>query len=65
VFSKSTISLSLLAGELKSHQRSRRRDAVIAAIGGGTITIALMSVTPPGVPLIGASLAALIGLRRS
>lgn len=57
--------LALLAGELKNHPPPpRRRQAVLAAIGGGTITLALMSVAPPGVPLIGASFAALVGLRR-
>jgi predicted branched-subunit amino acid permease len=57
--------LSLLAAEITSHQRSTRRQAVLAAVGGGAITIALMSFAPPGVPLIGAAAAALIGLRRA
>jgi predicted branched-subunit amino acid permease len=56
--------LSLLAAEIKSHQPATRRPAILAAVGGGAITIALMSFAPPGVPLIGAALAALIGLRR-
>jgi predicted branched-subunit amino acid permease len=58
--------LALLAGEVENHPRpGRRRQAIPAAIGGAAITVALMGVAPPGVPIIGASVAALIGLRRS
>ena len=50
--------LSLLVEE------ARGRRAVAAAAGGAAITVALMPVAPAGVPVIAASLAALIGLRR-
>jgi predicted branched-subunit amino acid permease len=48
--------LALLLGELRS------RDAVTAALLGAAITLALMPVAPPGVPVLAASLAALLGL---
>ena len=51
--------LTLLAGEL----RDRRRVGVAGA--GALIALALVPVTPPGVPVLVASSAALIGLRRS
>ena len=51
--------LSLLAEE------ARGRRAVAAAAGGAAITVALMPVAPAGLPVIAASLAALIGLRRT
>lgn len=58
--------LALLAGELENHPRPRRRRQTIpAAVGATAITAALMGMAPPGVPIIGASIAALIGLRRS
>jgi predicted branched-subunit amino acid permease len=50
--------LSLLVEE------ARGRRAVAAAAGGAAITVALMPVAPAGLPVIAASLAALIGLRR-
>ena len=49
----------LVAGEL---QRSRR--AVAAAVLGAAIALALIPVAPAGIPVIAASAAALIGLRR-
>jgi predicted branched-subunit amino acid permease len=50
----------LLEGEL------RTEDAPwIVAITGAAIALVLTPLTPPGVPVIAASLAALIGLRRS
>ena len=51
--------LSLLVEE------ARGRRAVAAAAGGAAITVALTPVAPAGLPVIAASLAALIGLRRS
>jgi 4-azaleucine resistance transporter AzlC len=50
--------LALLAEEAGS------RKAVVAAALGAAIALALMPVAPPGVPVIAASVAALIGLRR-
>jgi predicted branched-subunit amino acid permease len=52
--------LSLLADELRA-----RRGAVAAALIGGGIALVLVPLAPPGVPVLTASLAALIGLRRS
>jgi 4-azaleucine resistance transporter AzlC len=49
--------LALLASQLT------RRGAVSAALLGAGIAIALTPFTPPGVPIIAASAAALIGLR--
>jgi predicted branched-subunit amino acid permease len=58
--------LALLVGELENHPGPRRRrQAIPASLGGAAITIALMGIVPPGLPIIAASLAALIGLRRS
>jgi predicted branched-subunit amino acid permease len=51
--------LALLAGQVK--ERSR----LLAAVGGALIALALMPVAGPGVPIIAASLACLIGARRS
>lgn len=51
--------LALLAEEARS------RRAVAAAVLGAGIALALLPVAPPGVPIIAASAAALIGLRRS
>ncbi len=51
--------LALLAGELRS-PRARG-----AALIGGVIAIALVPITPPGVPILLAGTAALIGLRPS
>jgi predicted branched-subunit amino acid permease len=50
--------LALLAPELRDG-RSRA-----AAVGGGLIALALIPLTPVGVPVLAASAAALIGLRR-
>ncbi len=50
--------LVLLAGEASG------RDALAAAALGAAIALALMPVAPAGVPVIAASLAALLGLRR-
>jgi len=50
--------LALLAPELRD-ARSRG-----AALGGGLIALALVPVSPAGVPVLAASAAALIGLRR-
>ena len=50
--------LALLAGQL------RDRAAVVAALAGAAIATALVPFVPPGVPVVAASLACLIGLRR-
>ena len=50
--------LALLAPYLNS------RRALATALVAGTITFALLPFTPPGVPIVAASLACLIGLRR-
>src|SRR3954466_16190030 len=50
--------LALLAGEL------RGRSAVAAALLGAAIALSLVPVAPPGVPVLAAAAAALIGLRR-
>jgi predicted branched-subunit amino acid permease len=53
--------LALLAGgELRSGRR-----AIAAALLGATIALVLFPLVPPGVPVIAASLAALLGLRGS
>jgi 4-azaleucine resistance transporter AzlC len=53
--------LALLVEELGA-RRSRR---VIAALAlGGAITVVLLPIAPPGVPVIAACAAALLGLRR-
>ena len=49
----------LLAGELRSGGI-----AVVVALAGAAVALALLPVTPPGVPIIAASAAALIGLAR-
>src|SRR4051794_27753824 len=51
--------LALLIGEL------RTRRAYVAAALGAAITLALIPIAPPGVPVVAASLAALVGLRRA
>jgi len=48
----------LLAGEV------RGRLPLVAAVGGGLIAFALMPFAPPGVPVVAAAAAALIGLRK-
>jgi predicted branched-subunit amino acid permease len=50
--------LALLAGEL------RHRRALVAALAGAAITLALMPAVPPGLPIIAASAGALVGLWR-
>jgi predicted branched-subunit amino acid permease len=50
--------LALLAGELRS------RSALTAALLGAAIALSLVPVAPPGVPVLAAAAAALIGLRR-
>jgi 4-azaleucine resistance transporter AzlC len=42
----------------------RQRRALVTAVAAGVITLVLLPVAPPGVPIVAASLAALIGLRR-
>lgn len=42
----------------------RRRRALATAVVAGAITLVLLPLAPPGVPIVAASLAALIGLRR-
>jgi 4-azaleucine resistance transporter AzlC len=49
----------LLYGEARS------REAITAAALGGLIALALMPFTPPGVPVMTAAAAALLGLRRT
>jgi 4-azaleucine resistance transporter AzlC len=44
-------------------EEARHRRAIAVALLGAAITLALMPVAPPGVPVIAASLAALLGLR--
>lgn len=56
--------LALLVGEIRSH-RTTPRPAILAALTGGAIALALLPFAPPGIPVIAASLAMLIGLRRA
>ena len=49
----------LIAGELR-----RGRMAILAASLGAVVALALIPVAPPGVPVIAASLVALVGLAR-
>jgi 4-azaleucine resistance transporter AzlC len=42
----------------------RSRQALAAALGAAVITLVLIPFTPAGVPIVAASLAALVGLRR-
>ena len=51
--------LALLAGELTSAW------AVVVAAVAATLALILVPFTPPGVPVIAACAAALLGLRRS
>ena len=55
--------LTLLAEELRSASRSTR--AVIVALIAAVLALALVPFAPPGVPVIAACAAALLGLRRS
>jgi branched chain amino acid efflux pump len=41
----------------------RDRRTLTAALAGGAITLALLPVAPPGLPVVAASIAALLGLR--
>jgi predicted branched-subunit amino acid permease len=50
--------LALLAGEI------RNRAALTSALLGAALALALVPIAPPGVPVLAASAAALIGLRR-
>jgi 4-azaleucine resistance transporter AzlC len=50
--------LALLVGQIGSHR------AAAAAVAGGTIALVLIPVAPAGVPVIAATAACLIGLRR-
>ena len=49
--------LALLAGQL------RDRRAVVAALLGAAIALVLIPFVPPGIPIVAASAACLIGLR--
>jgi predicted branched-subunit amino acid permease len=51
--------LALLAAQIKGRSR------LLAAVGGALIALALMPVAGPGIPIIAASVACLIGVRRS
>jgi predicted branched-subunit amino acid permease len=53
--------LTLLVSELRSN---RRRATVVAAVAA-LITVGLTPVLPPGLPVVAAAGAALIGLRRA
>jgi branched chain amino acid efflux pump len=53
---------ALFLALLAPYLRSRR--ALLTAAAAGAITLALLPVAPAGVPIVAASLAALIGLRR-
>ena len=53
---------ALFLALLAPYLRSRR--AVMTAVAAAVITLVLLPVAPPGVPIVAASLAALIGLRR-
>jgi 4-azaleucine resistance transporter AzlC len=50
--------LALLVGQI------RERRAVFAALAGGGIALALLPITPPGIPIVVATLGCLAGLRR-
>jgi 4-azaleucine resistance transporter AzlC len=49
--------LALLAGQV------RGRQGAVAALAGATIALALVPLVPPGVPVMAASVACLLGLR--
>jgi len=42
----------------------RERRALVTAVAAAVITLVLLPVAPPGVPIVAASLAAMIGMRR-
>jgi predicted branched-subunit amino acid permease len=50
--------LALLLPQLRS------RTALGASLAGAAIALALVPITPPGVPIVAASAACLLGLRR-
>ncbi len=50
--------LALLLSEVRDRRRAR------VALGGAVLSLALVPVAPPGVPVLVASAAALVGLRR-
>jgi 4-azaleucine resistance transporter AzlC len=50
--------LALLATQI------RGRKSIVAALLGGAIAVALIPIAPPGVPIVAASVACLIGWRR-
>ncbi|GAA1917543.1 hypothetical protein GCM10009737_18760 [Nocardioides lentus] len=50
--------LSLLIGELRGN------GSRVIALAGGVVALALVPLTPPGVPVLAASAVALVGLRR-
>jgi 4-azaleucine resistance transporter AzlC len=50
--------LALLAGQVHG------RAALVAALAGAAVAIALVPFVPPGVPVVAASVACLVGLRR-
>ena len=50
--------LALLAGQVHG------RTATVAALAGAAVATALVPVVPPGVPVVAASVACLVGLRR-
>jgi 4-azaleucine resistance transporter AzlC len=53
---------ALFLALLAPYLRSRR--ALLTALAAAAITLVLLPLTPPGTPIVAASLAALIGLRR-
>jgi 4-azaleucine resistance transporter AzlC len=53
---------ALFLALLAPYLRSRR--ALVTAVTAGLITLVLLPIAPPGVPIVAASFAALIGLRR-
>ena len=56
--------LSLLLPELFPEQVPRNRRPIIVAVLAAMITLVLTPIAPPGVPVLVAAAAALIGLRR-
>jgi hypothetical protein len=42
----------------------RERSRLLAAVGGAAIALVLMPLTGPGIPIVAASLACLVGARR-
>src|SRR3954468_530108 len=51
--------LALLAGQV------RERRLLLAALGGAAIALVMVPLTPPGVPIVAASVVCLAGLRRT